>query len=62
VMKTWGQITGHALLRGQPVNYADSLLAATAIAHGLTLVTRNTRDVEALPVPTLNPWDGTGAA
>jgi predicted nucleic acid-binding protein len=62
VMKTWGQITGHALLRGQPVSYADSLLAATAITHGLTLATRNTRDVEALPVPTLNPWDGTGAA
>jgi toxin FitB len=62
VMKTWGQITGHALLRGQPVSYADSLLAATAITHGLTLVTRHTRDVEALPVPTLNPWDGTGAA
>ena len=62
VMKTWGQITGHALLGGQPVSYADSLLAATAITHGLTLVTRTTRDVEALPVPTLNPWDGTGAA
>ena len=62
VMKTWGQITGHALLRGQPVSYAASLLAATAITHGLNLVTRNTRDVEALPVPTLNPWDGTAAA
>ena len=62
VMKTWGQITGHALLRGQPVSYADSLLAATAITHGLTLAMRNTRDMEALPVPTLNPWGGTRAA
>jgi predicted nucleic acid-binding protein len=61
-MKSWGQITGHAHLRGQPVSYADSLLAATAFTHGLTLVTRATRDVEALPVPTLNPWDGMGTA
>lgn len=58
VMKTWGRVTGQALLRGQPASYADSLLAATAIAHDLTLVTRNTRDVVALPVQTLNPWDG----
>lgn len=57
VMKTWGRITRDAPLRGQPVGYVDSLLAATAITHGLTLVTRNTKDVAALPVPTLNPWD-----
>jgi hypothetical protein len=29
----------------------------TAITHGLTLVTRNIRDVAALPVPALNPCD-----
>jgi toxin FitB len=58
VMKTWGKITGQALVRGQPVGYVDSLLAATAITHGLTLVTRNVSDVAALPVPTLNPWTG----
>jgi len=57
VMKTWGQITGQALLHGRPVSYVDSLLAATAITHGLTLVTRNSKDVEGLPVQTLNPWD-----
>lgn len=57
VMKTWGQITGRALVEGRPTGYVDSLLAATAIVHGLTLVTRNTADVAALPVPTINPWD-----
>ena len=57
VMKTWGGITGRALLHGQPVGYADSLLAATAITHGLTLVTRNIKDVAALPVQSLNPWN-----
>jgi predicted nucleic acid-binding protein len=57
VMKTWGQITGRALLQGRPVGYVDSLLAATAIAHGLTLATRYVGDVAALPVQTINPWD-----
>lgn len=57
VMKSWGQLTGRALQQGRPVSYADSLLAATAVTHGLTLVTRNIGDVAALPVQTLNPWD-----
>lgn len=58
VMTTWGQITGQALLRGQPVSYVDSLLAATALTHGMTLVTRNVTNVQSLPVLTLNPWNG----
>jgi predicted nucleic acid-binding protein len=57
VMKTWGRITGRALQSGSPVSYPDSLLAATAVTHGLTLVTRNTKDVAALPVEVLNPWE-----
>jgi len=34
----------------------DTLLAATAVVHGLTLVTRNIRDVEDTPVKVLDPW------
>ncbi len=34
----------------------DGLLAATAIQHNLTLVTRNTRDVAATGVTLFNPW------
>lgn len=56
VMRLWGQITGRALLAGRPVPYGDSLLAASALHHTLTLVTRNEQDVEALGVKTLNPW------
>ena len=34
----------------------DSLIAATAIGHGLTLVTRNTRDLRSTGVALLDPW------
>lgn len=34
----------------------DALIAATALVHGLTVVTRNTADFAATGVPLLNPW------
>lgn len=34
----------------------DGLLAATALVHHLTLVTRNTVDFEASQVPVINPF------
>ena len=39
----------------------DALIAATALTHGLTVVTRNTVDFEPMGVPILNPWLATGA-
>ena len=35
----------------------DALIAATALVHGLTVVTRNVGDFETTGVPLLNPWD-----
>jgi toxin FitB len=35
----------------------DAMIAATAAVHGLTVVTRNTRDFQGLGVGTLNPFD-----
>ena len=35
----------------------DAMIGATALAHGLTLVTRNARDFEPMGVRLLNPWD-----
>ena len=40
----------------RPVSAIDGLLAATAKAHGLILVTRNIADVEGLEVELLNPF------
>lgn len=34
----------------------DTLIAATAAVHGLTVVTRNTRDFDSLGVAVVNPW------
>lgn len=37
----------------------DALIAATALTHGLTIVTRDTSDFEPMGVALLNPWLGT---
>lgn len=52
----WGAIAALAAAVGAPVPVIDGLLAATALHHNLTLVTRNTSDVGATGVPVLNPW------
>lgn len=39
-----------------PRPYRDALIAATAAVHGLTLVTRNTRDFATLDIALFNPW------
>ena len=39
-----------------PRRERDALIAATALVHGLTVVTRNTADFEHMGVVLLNPW------
>ena len=46
---------------GYPMPVIDSLIAATARAHGLTVVTRNAKDFERAGVPVLNPFAPGGA-
>jgi predicted nucleic acid-binding protein len=40
-----------------PRPFRDSLIAATALVHGLTVVTRNRADFEPMAVAVLNPWE-----
>jgi predicted nucleic acid-binding protein len=49
--KLWGELSAQ---RPRPV--VDTLLAATAVSHQLTLVTRNLSDVQDIPVKVLDPW------
>ena len=53
----WGAITGGAAAQGITVPVVDGLLAATALRHNLTLVTRNTKNLTGTNVPAFNPWD-----
>lgn len=53
----WGGLVAKAEKSGKPMPYIDSLIAATALQHQLTLVTRNTKDMETSGVKLLNPWD-----
>jgi predicted nucleic acid-binding protein len=51
-----GTVRARALAAGRPMSVMDSLIAATADVHGLTLVTRNIRDFEIWGGPIDNPW------
>lgn len=49
----WGRLQASA---GRTLPVVDAMLAATALQHDLTLVTRNVKDFEGLGVPLDNPW------
>ena len=53
VADRWGRLVAAA---GRPVPAIDSLLAATAAHHGLSLVTRNVRDFADFGLEVINPW------
>lgn len=52
----WGDLVAKTEKIGRRMPYIDSLIAATALTHDLTFVTRNTKDVEASGVKLFNPW------
>ncbi len=54
----WGKLQGEAERAGDKLPVMDSLIAATATAHGLVVVTRNVRDMKRCQARTLNPWEG----
>jgi len=52
----WGNLKADLETQGAPTPVIDSLLAATALEHGLTIVTRNEDDFAATNAKVLNIW------
>jgi predicted nucleic acid-binding protein len=57
VSERWGVLSARALDKGTPLPNIDGLIAATALEHDLTLVTRNVKDVVGLEIAIINPWE-----
>jgi tRNA(fMet)-specific endonuclease VapC len=56
VMLTWGELTGRLERTGKPLPAIDSLIAALALHHNCTLVTRNEDDFKEAGITIVNPW------
>ena len=56
VAERWGQVEALVKQRGLTLPTIDAQLAATALHHGLTLVTRNSAHVRRTGVSVFNPW------
>jgi len=59
IAELWGVIMARAAAMSLRLPVMDTLLAATAEYHGMTMVTRNVRDFARADVATLDPWSAT---
>jgi predicted nucleic acid-binding protein len=58
--RIWGQLSARVRQQGFDVETADGLIAATAIQHGMHVITRNVKDFEPTGVLIVNPWEAAG--
>ncbi len=61
VADTCGRLIAQSESKGRPIAVADGYIAATAVAHGLTLVTRDVSDFEVVVKSIFSPWSRAGA-
>ncbi|MGH9422176.1 MAG: type II toxin-antitoxin system VapC family toxin [Thermoanaerobaculia bacterium] len=57
ILVTWRLLVEGGRKTGYTFAQPDLIIAATALHHGLTMVSRNTRDFEKANVAFLNPWE-----
>jgi predicted nucleic acid-binding protein len=57
VARRWGELTAQAQTRGVQIPASDGLIAATALRHGLQVMTRNSRHFAATGAPIIDPWE-----
>jgi predicted nucleic acid-binding protein len=57
VADRWGLLAANAKTVSKPLSAIDGLLAATAMHHNLTVVSRNVSDFTNTHVPVVNPWE-----
>ena len=55
-VEIWGELTARAQKAGETVAASDGLIAATALRHGLHVMTRNVDDFIPTGVLLINPW------
>lgn len=53
----WGEMCARVEAGGRTMAAFDSIIAATAVEHGLVMVTRNERDFVMAPIVIFNPWN-----
>ena len=53
----WARLCAQSEAAGKPMAAFDSLIAMTALEHGLAVVTRNVSDFAHAPAVQINPWD-----
>lgn len=56
IMFKWRLLVEDGRKTGHTFSQPDLIIAATALEHGLTVVSRDTSDYEKAKVPVLNPW------
>jgi toxin FitB len=54
--RAYARLMAHCAASGRPMSQSDAQIAAIAIEHRATLVTRNTRDFAHSDIELLNPW------